>query len=144
MSKRGSYIGGHSLIYGSSQKEDDQEYWADAKARVDALHNRSQEKIANDTAYIRAKLCELDAKRETERENIRTGRLSLQNAVSVVKEMLGQAEALKSESRDCAVRFGPEMGVGRTYMQLLEMFEVVQFLAEFMPHADLVEIRVHL
>lgn len=126
MSKRGYYLGGHSIVYGSTPKDEDEEFWAEAKARVDAVHNRG---LTNE-GEIREKLKAIEARRIAAREAISNGSVRIRDAGNLVSQILADAELLKAEAARVGVRFSPGDGIGRTRILVLEMLDMIDYIID--------------
>ena len=140
MSRRGYYIGGHSLTFGSGQKDESEEYWTEAKARVDAVHKRAEAV----SGAIREHLDALDARREQLRAGLRDGTISLARGKTSLDKLVTELEALKSKARDSGVKFTPGDGIGRALILAADLLTYVEMLSSWDDGEDLDVIQLYI
>jgi hypothetical protein len=140
VSRRGHYPGGHSLTFGSGQKDDDGEYWADAKARADAMHERAQ----SCSGPLREKLDALEAQRLLIRNGLRDGTTSLADGEAGLSSLVDELERLKAEAKNAGIKFAPDNGIGRTSILAKDMLAYVEMLRSWDDGEELDVIRLYL
>jgi hypothetical protein len=118
MSKRGYYLGGHSLVYGSASKYEAEEFWSEAKARADAVHSRGLTKEREIRERIAA------------REAILDGSVHIREAGKLVSQILADIELLKVEASNAGVRFSPGDGIGRTLILVSGMLDMIGYISD--------------
>ena len=126
MSKRGYYLGGHSLVYGSASKYEAEEFWSEAKARADAVHSRGLTKERE----IRERLDTIEARRIAAREAILDGSVHIREAGKLVSQILADIELLKVEASHAGVRFSPGDGIGRTRILVSVMLDMIGYISD--------------
>ena len=140
MSKRGYYLGGHGLTFGSASKWEDEEYWSEAKAKADAVRQRE---LAAEPS-IRVKLDAAESSRVAIRASLLDGTLSLKEGEPALVGLLAKIEDLRTEAQAAGVKFAPADGIGRTLIQTREMLAMVEMLSTWDDGDDLEVIRLYL
>ncbi|WP_333592145.1 hypothetical protein [Brevundimonas sp.] len=140
MSNRGHYLGGHSLTFGSGHKDESEEYWTGAKARVDAVYERAQSLSAD----IRERLNVLDAQRMALRIGLRDGTISLASGEIRLGRLVAELEALKARAKDAGIKFTPDDGIGRALILANDLLAYVEMLGSWSDGEDLDVIQTYI
>lgn len=140
MSRRGHYPGGHSLTFGSGQKDEDSEYWVEAKARADAVHKRAQ----SEGGPLRERLDALEAHRLLIRSGLRDGTKSLVDGEAELSSIVSSLDQLKAEAKSAGIKFSPNDGIGRSSILAKDMLAYVEMLRSWDDGEDLDVIQLYL